>query len=192
MRWPHATFRRKLHIKGRQEVLETFNLFRARRIVDAIEQRHTVFFERLGRSDIRLDHIFLDELMRIETHRHDDRSTVPSASTGSCARGDQDQAVRAGRGRASAPRSRPRAASGCPRRASRRIVRMAVDGVLCLLVGEFRRRSHHDAMKRVVDLVAIGREPHAHRKRRAIDLSFNEQRSLEIFSGSIGTTRSGK
>ena len=41
--------------------------------MDAIDQRRALGFERLGRSDIGGDHEFLDQTVRIEPGRADDR-----------------------------------------------------------------------------------------------------------------------
>ena len=63
---------------------------------------------------------------------------------------------------------------------------------LRLLVMQPRRRADHHAMECVRAFAAVGADHHAHRKRGTILVGRSEHRSLEMRSGSIGTTRSGK
>ena len=72
------------------------------------------------------------------------------------------------------------------------LVGAAVDRGLRLLVGELRGRAHQHAVERVRALAAVGADHHAHRQRGAVLAGRSEHRSLEMRSGSIGTTRSGK
>ena len=56
----------------RQELGERLDLFLARRVVDAVEQRRFRRLQRLRGGDIGLDHEFLDQPVRVEPLRRDD------------------------------------------------------------------------------------------------------------------------
>jgi hypothetical protein len=120
-------------------------------------------------------------------------STMPSALS---------TILRSGRSSSSGARACAalvQAAIGLPERLQDRfqqrsglVVRRAVDRRLGLLVGQLRRRAHDDAVERVAALAPVA--PKIIRTARAgrSSPSRSEHRSLEMRSGSIGTTRSGK
>ncbi|MNX95753.1 hypothetical protein D3C86_1280400 [compost metagenome] len=138
--------------------------------MDAIDQRLLFLFQRLGGGDVRLDHHFFDQLMRIEAFGNDDlvhRTIRPK----------QDLALRHVEfQRLAAVTAALHHLIGMPQRLQDRfqqrtglVVRPAVNGCLCLLVGKLRRALHHDAVEGVARLAAFLRKGHPHRKGRAVD-----------------------
>ena len=168
----------------------------ARLVVHAIDQRHARALQRLGRRDIGEDHEFLDQPVRVEARRDDhavDRAVGFEHDL--ALRQIEIERLRARRALACSRRDRPhRAARSTVASSGRgRLVRPAVDGGLRLRVIAASRPS---ASARGGSVCARLRPsaPITMRTASAARSSFgrSEQRSLEMRSGSIGTTRSGK
>ena len=85
------------------------------------------------------------------------------------------------------PVGRPRAAcSACARPGSSRSRRSPSKAPCASLVGELRRRAHHDAMEAVAELAAVGGEDHADGERRAV-LAFAQR--AEVVRDALGQHR---
>ncbi len=135
----------------------------------AVDQRLALLLQRFGRGDIRLDHHLLDQPVGVEARGHDhpvDRAVILQ----------QDAALRHVEfQRLTAIAADRHRFVGGPERLQHRfqkraglVVRAAVDGGLSLLVGQFRRALHHDAVEGVGGLAAFLGKHHAHGKRRPV------------------------
>jgi hypothetical protein len=128
-----------------------------------------LFFQRFCRADIGLDHHFFNQPMRIKPRRND-HPVHGSVSI------QQDLALRHvefQRLAAVAPEAHN--VIGMPQGSQDRIeqwgcflIRVAIDGCLCLLVGQFGRTFHHDPVKDMARLAAFFGKSHPHGKGRAV------------------------
>ncbi len=176
-----------------EEFAQCIDLFDRRLVVHAIDQRHARLLEGFGGGDVGHDHEFLDQAVRFQPFGRDHAVDGAVAFQQDLAFG-KIEIERLALG----ARAHHRFVGGVERREDRLDQRLGVlvgasaDRELRLLVGQLRRRSHHDAVKGVRALAAVGADDHAHRKRGAVFAGRSEHRSFEMRSGSIGTTRSGK
>ena len=189
----HAAFGER-NVERGEELAQRVDLFHARLVVHAIDQRHARLFQRLGGGDIGEDHEFLDQPVRLQPLRRD------HAVDGAVAL-EQDLALRqieierpafaarahrALRRRRRAGRAPARPAPRCPRRCARRW-RIAPAGRTAWRPSASCTRWKVCERLRPSAPITM-RTASAARSSRGR----SEHRSLEMRSGSIGTTRSGK
>ena len=70
---------RQLDADRGQNLAQAAHLLERGLVMHAIDQRRARFLQRLGGRDVGEDHEFLDQPVRLEPLRDEDRSTVPSA-----------------------------------------------------------------------------------------------------------------
>ena len=135
----------------------------------AIDQRRLPGFQRLGRRDIGEDHEFFDQPMRVEPLGPAHALQSPLLVENQLALG-QIEIERIALAALALQRlvGRPeRLQDGLEQRLGR-LVGMAVDRALRLLVGELGGRAHQDAVEAVALLAPVGADDHAHRERGAV------------------------
>lgn len=131
-----------------QEFRERVDFFQRRLVVHAVDQRERLLLQHLGCRDVGEDHELLDQLVRVETLRHDDTINRAVALQEDLALG-QIEIERI----ALVARALDAGISGIERLQDRieqgagGVVRPPVDRGLRLRVVQLRRRAHQDAME---------------------------------------------
>ena len=178
---------RQLAVEGGKIVLERDQLLAARRLVQAVDDRRDLAFERLGRGDVGGDHEVLDHAMRVEPLAQAISAMRPCSSSSTRRSGSSSS-------------SGSRLCAGGFERAPAGpqvlevLLRLAlVDPRLRLFIGDHLGDPDDGAGE------APGRDPALARRwsggrpsPRGPRRPCSEQTSALSTSGSIGTTRSGK
>ena len=146
-----------------QEIDQRLHLLQAGRVVDAVDQRGLLGFQRLGGRDVGLDHHFLDQLVGLEAGARGDRRDLAFGV-------DDDPPLGAfdGQRRARHPALLQHRIGRVERRYDRTcdraglVVRRPVGGGLRLLVGQLGGGAHQAADEPMAALPAVRAEDHAH------------------------------